>query len=448
MQSGGRGARRFIIERDLLLLIAGTLSAVFCFVFVQPTVSGGGETIAVAESLARHGRFADPFAANGSTGPTAHLAPLFPVLLAVLYWLGKAAASALVICAALAQGLQAALLPRISEQVFARSAPGTVAAGCLVALPIFPMHPAWENVYSGAALLAFCLAFNRLPKIANAVKCGVSAGLLLLLSPSLMVVIVCWVAYVFWSAWPGFRNFSRLAAAACLACTLVLLPWEIRNFQQLGGFPFVRDNFGLELYAANNDCAQATLIENLKSGCYQLQHPMFSSEQLQDLKRLGELSYNHDRERRALHWISDHPARFGELTLNRFLFFWFPPGRIFTAMITLLSLAGLTLALHERQNIAWFALAAMTLYGVPYYLVQSSERFRYPIIWISLLFAGYLLEFACTRRWDNRAWLLIFPFAWPKQLNGNSRISARSPISKLRFPVHPANGPRKKNSDI
>ncbi len=247
-------------------MAAGTLSALIYFALLARPLIGGGESVAIAESLVKHGRFADPFAANGSTGPTAHLAPLLPLMLAGWYWLfGKAAAFAVVACVALAHGLHAVLLPRISKLFFARTRPGVIAAICTVLLPIFFIEPLWENMYAAVGLLAFCLAFPRLRGLVDGAKCGIAAGFLILLSPSLIFVIVCWLVYVLCASWPGFRTFWGITGVTCLACVIVLLPWEVRNYQQLGGLPFVRDNFGLELHAANNDCAQARLIENVQT---------------------------------------------------------------------------------------------------------------------------------------------------------------------------------------
>lgn len=388
----------------MLLLAAGTLSALVYFALFHGSLIGGGEPIALAESIAKHHRFADPFSANGHTGPTAHLAPLLPVLFAVWYQLlGKAAPFALVVCAALAQGVLATLLPRLSEQVFARSRPGMIAAVCTIALPVYALEPVWENMYCAAGLLALCVVFSRLRGVADAAKCGMAAGLLLLLSPSLLFVIIFWWAYLFWLSWTGAQRFSRMAVTCCMTCVLVLLPWEIRNFRQLGGFVFVRDNFGLELYVANNDCARATLVENLESGCYQRMHPMFSTKELQDVNRLGELRYNRDRGQQALRWISEHPARFWALVRDRFLYFWFPPEHFLPLLITCLSVVGLAFLFIQGHRIVWFAIATLAVYPLPYYVVQASERFRYPVMWINLLLAGYALDrlYEEARKWKK-----------------------------------------------
>jgi hypothetical protein len=68
----------------ILIFILGTATRV---AFVAGSKSylnpERNETARVAESLAEHGSFANPFC--GETGPTAHVAPGYPFLLSLLY---------------------------------------------------------------------------------------------------------------------------------------------------------------------------------------------------------------------------------------------------------------------------------------------------------------------------------------------------------------------------
>ena len=382
----------------MLLAGAGMLSALVYFVALPRPIVGGAEPTAIAKSLVSNGTFADPFISTGATGPTAHLAPLFPLLLALFFlWLGKAAVFGEITAVCLAHGIHAALLPRISQVLFGQARPGTIAAICTIGLPVFLVEPVWENMYAATAVVAFCLLARQPRGAGDGAWCGVAAGLLILLNPSLLSIVVCWLGYAFWTSWRGFRSCLRFSAAFGAACLVVLLPWEVRNYRQLGGFTFVRDNLGMELYAANNDCAQPSLIENLRNGCQQLMHPIFSPREMADVKRMGELNYNRDRQRRALAWISLHPRRFLELVERRFLIFWFPPGSAWIDGITGLSVAGLVLAFRQQRKMAWFAAAAFALYPLTYYVVQVSTRFRFPILWISLLLAGYVLDWVWSR---------------------------------------------------
>ncbi len=417
-------AGKRITERDILLAAAGTLSALVYYRLFPPAVTGGAEPWSVAQSLLRNGTFANPFD-QAMTGPTAHLAPLLPFQLALfIRWFGNLGIPAMFACMFLAHGIHAALLPRVSQALLGRLQPGLIAAVIAIALPIFKIEPVWENMYSAAAIVAFCLLARRLRGAADGLWSGLAAGLLLLLNPSLLTIVGCWLVYSLWIGWPGVRGFWRFGVGFAAACLLVILPWEVRNYRELGGITFIRDNLGLELYAANNDCAQPTLAENLANGCQKRMHPISSATEVAEVARLGELAYNRDRQHQAVQWMASHPQRFAYLLSGRFLFFWFPSGSIWIEVVTGLSLVGLGLALGQRQKMAWFAAAVFVLYPLTYYMVQASVRFRYPILWLSLLLAGYLLDRVYTAfRPSHKMWRSAHEDRAERQPAGSDRPS-------------------------
>ena len=46
----------------------------------------------------------------------------------------------------------------------------------------------------------------------------------------------------------------------------------------------------------------------------------------------------------------------------------------------------------NRLPAVWFVLVLWMVYPLMYYIVVSSDRYRYPVIWSSLLPAGYFLS--------------------------------------------------------
>lgn len=159
----------------------------------------------------------------------------------------------------------------------------------------------------------------------------------------------------------------------------------------------MKDNFGMTLDASNNDCARPSLIESLREGCYQSHHPAWSRDEVQLLIRLGEVPYDALRTSTALRWIRANPRRFLELTRHRVADFWFPraEGGIYAYTVWFLSLAtapGLFFLWRRRTGFALPALAVLAAYPLLYYVVVSDVRYRYPILWLSLLPAGYLLS--------------------------------------------------------
>src|SRR5947209_2672374 len=114
----------FIISA--VLFFAG-LAVRLLLVYLEPDAPkdlGMNEPVRIAISLATMGRYADAYGAG--TGPTAHCAPLHPLLLGIfirLFGTGEAGATVTEIAASMASSLAFALLPVLA--VAARLKPVT-----------------------------------------------------------------------------------------------------------------------------------------------------------------------------------------------------------------------------------------------------------------------------------------------------------------------------------
>jgi Dolichyl-phosphate-mannose-protein mannosyltransferase len=362
----------------------------------------GFEMVTVATNLVNHGAFADPFDA-GLTGPTAANPPLYPLLLALflkIFGSPSLFAGAAIVGNILANAVTASLLPRLSYVLFGDARPGMFASiGCLAAMQLLP---AWDTSYTVAGLILFCLfsAATLAPEtrtVRNAVFAGLGAGILALLNPSSLLIVVPWIAYL-----AARRRSRSVAVYCCILCAtlcLVVSMWVARNEIRLGS-PVIRTNFGMSIYASNNDCATSSLVENERYGCYQRHHPNTSREEAQLVRTLGEVAYDRKRTAEALDWMATHPGRFRRLTGERVLEFWFPSwaGHQFTTtvvwVITALSIPGLILMVWRREPAAVLLLAVLLVYPLMYYIVVTDSRYRYPVLWISALAAGYLFRAA------------------------------------------------------
>jgi hypothetical protein len=110
------------------------------------------------------------------------------------------------------------------------------------------------------------------------------------------------------------------------------------------------------------------------------------------MNRLGEVEYNRNRLALALSWIRHNPYRFVELTGGRFLQFWFPGEAYSFWLLTALAIPGAIWIRRQRQWTGSVLLAICTLYPLVYYIAETTPRYRYPILWVSLLQAGYALN--------------------------------------------------------
>jgi hypothetical protein len=297
------------------------------------------------------------------------------------------------VCNVLANAVTARLLPRVSRQLLGSSWPGVVAS--LFWIATARLMPAWDCGFTVLGLTALCILCTSDSFAAGRLRdwwtSALLAALLVLLNPSTVLVMLPL------AAWAALRCVHPLRCAAIhlAAVAFLVLPWMARNHHQLGAY-VLRTNFGISLYAANNDCASPDMLTDELSGCYQATHPNLSAAQDLRVRALGEIRYDRLQKDAAESWIRTHPRRFIHLTLTRIREFWFPPlaDQPLTALLvwlgTVLSIPGVILMLLHRRRAALFVVPALLLLPALYYVILSDIRYRYPILWLSYLPAGYL----------------------------------------------------------
>ena len=364
----------------------------------------GFEMVALGRNLAETGSYANPFLVL-NTGPTAANPPVYPVFLALLTKVLRSTdpvVLAATVSSMVANAFTASWLPRVSGVFYGDIKPGIVAA--ILWLASAQLMPSWDASFTVAGLLLFCLlsAHLRTRKgVVPAVVTGAIAGLLFGLNPSSLLITLPWIAYLMLSR----RVLWRQTAVVLATLFLLMFLWAARNYAQLGAF-VVRTNLGMTLYSSDNDCAQPSMIADEANNCFQSHHPNMSLSEAQLLLKLGEVTYDRKRTADAETWIKTHPERFRQLTLARFRDFWFPPVEesafkvhVIWA-ITILSIPGLIWMLFRRERVSVFVLLVLFLYPLMYYVVVSDVRYRYPVLWLSELPAGYFL-------WRTYAYLLV-----------------------------------------
>ena len=376
----------------------------------------GIESLQLGNSLALHGTFADPFDPL-PTGPSAHVAPGYPALVAVIIRsFGNGAAGNLVLgrVTVLVIALQLSLLPFLARHLGMRFLTGVLAAAAWLLGPIRMYR--WESDF--VALLAVLLAFpmftafrRKLSQVELAVT-GLLWGVLLLFSPTPLIVLGAWLLCLYFVA---RRKRGQLIPLAILPI-LVILPWVVRNYLVFSEPVFLRDNLGLELAVSNNSCAQYSLDLN-RSGinCFSRNHPNESFEEAQKVLQLGEVQYNRVRMKEARAWIRENPGRFLEMTGERFAAFWFPAwtataagsppaGRssVIVSILTLLSLGGAFLAWQNSCTSVLVLGPWLVVYPLLYYVIQYDERYRHPVLWASFLLGCYLLVEMFSRIREKR----------------------------------------------
>jgi hypothetical protein len=217
------------------------------------------------------------------------------------------------------------------------------------------------------------------------------------------------------------KRYWIFVAANVAVVTLSLAPWTIRNLHALGSPIWSRSNLGLELNLSNNDGASAVWQDNWDSGQFARMHPFMNSAQSRRLREAGEVAYNREQLLAARQWITSHPARFAWLTVQRVYYFWIPAMRrsgqtIALAVVTLLGFLGFS-NYARRGGCGWqYFLLVWLFFPLSAYLFQQSGRMRYPIEWISFLFAGCCLTSA------SRSGLARGLWAWAARMKAAAMI--------------------------
>jgi hypothetical protein len=363
-----------------------------------------GEISRVALTLAGQGDFAHPYNSL-PTGPTAHAAPAYVFLIALIakvLGVGLAGALTLWLLNICFLALQLGLLPLLSERMGIGALPGVLAAILGAVVQPYRVLPEWESLFTGAMLVILCiltLSYLKAPRgWQHSILLGGLWGVAVLANPECVLLLLAWSGIAALgnsdvkTAVQARRAVAVVLAGAALAC----MPWFIRNYQQFHAVFFVRDNFGLELYTSNNPCATPTLLENITSGCHSQTHPNPNQSIAMEVVEKGEVRFNRERLRMALAWISSNPKAFAWLSARRFLKFWFPyltrlRYAVPTGILTILSLAGLAMMFRSHRQGAWVLCSTLLIYPFLHYFVQFEARYRYPIFWATLLPAAYAM---------------------------------------------------------
>lgn len=424
----GRGDRRKPPVKTPGYLIVAIIIMIFAtfWRYYEPstqqpgTLCGTGfESLELACSLARTGSFSDPFKTL-PTGPSAHLAPLFPAYLALLYKIGGVNGydaaqdwSAIAMVAILL-----AALPILSRRFGLGLAPGLV-SGVTILMAKLNTFPMWETFYLAVltiilSSLMFDILSGRAPQT-KVILTGILWGVCLWMATVPVLILLAWIAWVFVRT----RIPRQHKLLLLFLPFLIISPWLIRNFKVFHHFVFMRDNLGLELAVSNNPCATFWLEINKSNGCFEINHPNSSLDQAQRVRKLGEYDYNQLRLHEAIDWIRANPGTFGDLTWLRFVAFWFPsptghpmsdrgiPFEVLVVwLMTLLSIGGLWLVWRRNAVAAGVLMLWLTLFPLIYYIVQFDSRYRFPILWVNFLLGGVLITEIAKQLW--RASLKIF----------------------------------------
>ena len=398
-----RGALRFVL---LIFFLALAIRVALLLLAPNFGLLPPMEMERVARSFAEGHGLANPFATP--TGPTAHLLPLYPVVLGSIYkiW-GTGSAGILVqgLFSCLLASLRCAFLYPLARLLSLDSR--TAALASILSVLYIPAYATeirgtWDAPLTAVFLMGMvCLAIliARQPKLSvlSAIGCGLYIGVSALLSAVLLATALGFMA----AGALRFRRNLRPYFAWCLVCgaivILCLTPWALRNRQQLGKTIWLRSNFGFELWQAYHEGAGIGALDiSAQLG------PALNVEISNRVARVGEVAFQASMQRDAVDWIRTNPAKAAKLFAAHTIYFWFPPGQwlplqLARRLLTVLAWAGLWI-LIARRSPAGYILAIIWIAFPPiYYVVYWSSRYRYPMEWTLLLAGAVVLSALWSR---------------------------------------------------
>jgi hypothetical protein len=340
------------------------------------------ESSHIASALVAGSGFSSPYP-NVPIAATAQQPPLYPLILAGIFrLLGTctiSAAWAAVALNILAGALTAVLLYHVGNVYFNETV-GLVAAW-VWALPWMYRALAFSTSLSSPYLAALGLTalLLLLPKVLKADRgwflLGIFAGLLVLLQATFLAVLAL---YGVWLAFSKARSPRMLLALAGLC--LMLVPWTIRNYVQLGRLVPIRDNFGLELWLGNRPGMQGTVDY----------HGDFPDHDPSTYARLGEVRFMDAKLQEAKQFIARDPISFLERCLRRSVEFWYVPYSPRWIVVSLLAWVGAVFA-WKRKGIAVLLTVPLLAFPPVYYVTHTFPTYRHPIDPVIILLAAYAM---------------------------------------------------------
>lgn len=343
-----------------------------------------------------HGRgLASPF--GGNTGPTAFIAPGYPLLVAGVFRVFgtyTAASAVFIMLMQIAVSVVTGwLMMRLAEALFGARAAVITGVFWAVWPPLLWVPTIfWETSLSLCFLvcvLLFALHLRRGAGTSLWAGSGVFCGIAALINMALLltsVAVFLWLAFYTWR-----ERRAQLLLAAGLFLTMYS-PWPIRNAHVFHAFVPLRTTIGLELWMGNHEGASGYLEESM--------FPMYNRHEMDTYLRDGELAYNQKKTAQAHDYMRQHPATFVKLSALRFVRFWTGTGTrngpsIYGFGATLTTLGGFSglylLYRKRRYELAVLFSAPLLLFPLPYYITHAEFRYRLVLEPLLTVLSGYAL---------------------------------------------------------
>jgi hypothetical protein len=420
-------SRILILVTSVWFIAAAALATRTAFIWDQQrkiphqvlaTVPFENEASNIAFALAQGHGFRNLF--RRDTGPTAWLAPVYPLLLSLIFRVFGPFTLHSFFAAAILNALFSAAvtfpLYDIARRISSRTV-AIVSAWLWVFLPagiLMPFEWIWDTSFS--VLLATTLVWMtlRISESSNLrlwLAYAIFWAFVLLTNPSLGI------ALPFLLIWAAVRANSltkltwRVPTTALALFLLCCLPWTIRNYSAFHRLIPIRSSFPFELWIGNNDIFDEHAVGGIQR--------ITRFEETRKYAQLGENAYLEEKWNLAGAFIRQKPALFLRLTGRKIIATWAGTDHPFSEflrtdsllaciviisnlLLTLGTIAGVLLLARAKSPFAYPVAIFPALYPFIYYVTHTSLRYRHPIDPL-LLFLTVFAAAACFSKVHRNA---------------------------------------------
>lgn len=329
---------------------------------------------------------------QGKGYDSAFTAPVYPLFLTGVYSVFGDSHLVVRIVQAIIGTISVLIIYLLGKIIFSVGV-GLTAASLSAVYPLFIFFTGLLLTETLFILLFLCLIYLLQKmllerKTSYAVLSGILSGVCILIKPVLTYFLPLFFLILFLVSKDkkrvmgnGFLLFIMIA--------MVLSPWIGRNYLRFGAFIPLTTGGGMTLYESNNPRATGgPACENI----------VWTPE----MKGMNEIELDGYFKEEAIKFISNHPKRFLNLAVIKFLRFWslIPNAREYTSLfyraISLLSYGPvLLLAIFGliRSRKMWLKLIPLYLpiifFSLVHLVILGSIRYRLPLDPYLILFASY-----------------------------------------------------------
>jgi len=362
---------------------------------VLATVPFDSEAGNIANALAEGRGFSDVF--RKPTGPTAWLAPVYPLLLSLIFRVCGAFTYSAFLVAVVLNCLFSAMATFplfMAARRIAGGATAVVGAWLWALYPngvILPFEWIWDtslSAFLAATILWATVELTSTQKLRDWLAYGALWGLALLTNPALGILLPIFLLWLVFRRTSDSARTWTLSAAACSVAVLLCVPWTIRNYSRFHRLVPVRSNLPFELWIGNNDIFDEHAVGGIQR--------ITRFGEIRLYTRLGESAFMDEKRRMAFEFIRTHRGLEVRLTARRIVATWLGTETpwhdfcstdsllvrtifLFNAFITIGTVVAIGVLFVRRNRYAVPLAVVPILFPLVYYATHTSLRYRHPI---------------------------------------------------------------------